>query len=303
MYIEKKWNYNYLIKKVAGKKVSVNIWEDSKITQEHIKELSKKEFSFLSSQNSFYNFKTELYNPDLLDEVYFESIYLSNQMSNKIPSNSVNLKHKDFPIKFIYESNKTEWSKIPYESVKQIIKEKKYIYKVKNEILEVKNSLKVWEFINSSFLFNVSNIKKLYHILTNWLLQENWLKYPRWFKKAKIVVNNNSTTPPEDVENEIKSLLLYYKTYQKIKNPLWLAFDFHLKYEQIHPFENWNWRTGRFLLNKILLANNLLPMIVFEENRQAYFNAIDSTKTWNKKKYYKFMLEQYSKTVNEYWKK
>lgn len=44
-------------------------------------------------------------------------------------------------------------------------------------------------------------------------------------------------------------------------------------------------------------------MIVFEENRKAYFNAIDSAKSGNKKKYYKCMLEQYAKTLEEYWKK
>ena len=84
--------------------------------------------------------------------------------------------------------------------------------------------------------------------------------------------------------------------------PLKQAFDFHLRFEQIHPFENGNGRTGRFLLNKILLANGLLPMIVFESNRQAYFSAIDSASAGNKKKYYTFMLEQYQKSINEYWK-
>lgn len=299
MYIEKKWNHNYLIKKVTSKKIAVNIWETSKISLEHIKEISKKEFDFLKWLSSYQIFKNELYHPDLLDEVYFQSVYLSNQIENN--DTDLNIKYNDFPIKFIYESNKTEWSKIPFESVQQIIKEKKYAYKVKNEITEVENSLKVWEFINTWFLFNVANIKKLYHILTNWLLQENGLKYPRGFKKVDIVVNNNTTSRPENVENEIKNLLLEYKQNQKNINPLQLAFDFHLRYEQIHPFENGNGRTGRFLLNKILLSNNLLPMIVFEENRQAYFNAIDSAKSGNKKKYYKFMLEQYSKTINEYW--
>jgi Fic family protein len=80
---------------------------------------------------------------------------------------------------------------------------------------------------------------------------------------------------------------------------LQLAFDFHLKYEQIHPFENWNGRTWRFLMNKILIQNWMLPMIVFTENKQSYFNAIKSCESWNKRKYYKFMLEQYKKTLDQ----
>jgi Fic family protein len=52
-----------------------------------------------------------------------------------------------------------------------------------------------------------------------------------------------------------------------------------LKYEQIHPFENGNGRTGRFIMNKILLQNTFSPMVVFTENKQAYFNAIASCKS------------------------
>ena len=78
-----------------------------------------------------------------------------------------------------------------------------------------------------------------------------------------------------------------------------MAFDFHLKYEQIHPFEDWNWRTWRFLMNKILLQNGMFPMIVFKENKLSYFNAISSCSDWNKKKYYKFMIEQYKKTLDK----
>jgi Fic family protein len=56
--------------------------------------------------------------------------------------------------------------------------------------------------------------------------------------------------------------------------PLQIAFDFHLKYEQIHPFENGNGRTGRFLMNKILMQNGMLPMIIYKDNKVTYSNAI-----------------------------
>lgn len=302
MYIEKKWNHNYLVKKIALKKLTINIWDSRQINLNHIEDISKKEFEYIVSNRKYLEFREELFNQEILDFIYFESIFLSNQINNKLFSSNLNNKFIDFPIRFIYESNKTEWSKIPFDEVEKIFNQKKYTYKVKNEIIEVENSIKVWNFMNNKFLFNIANTKKIYHILTKWLIQENWLKYPRWFKKVQVVVNNNITSSPEMVETEIKKLLSDYKINSKTENPIKLAFDFHLKFEQIHPFENWNWRTWRFLLNKILTSNWLLPMIVFEKNRQAYFNAINSAKWWNKKKYYKFMLEQYSKTIKEYWK-
>jgi hypothetical protein len=52
-------------------------------------------------------------------------------------------------------------------------------------------------------------------------------------------------------------------------------------------------------MNKILIQNGMLPMIVFKENYKAYSNSISF---WDKKKYYKFMLEQYKKTIDEWYK-
>lgn len=301
MYTEKKWNTHYLIKKVASKKIAVSLWDGTHITYDHIKQLTQKECDFLKTHPSYIDFQEHIHHPHILDEVYFSSLLVSNQIDQSLDP-SLQQKYDEFPIHFIYQSNKTEWSQIPFESVEQIIKQKTYTYKVKNEILEVQNSLKVWEFINTSFLFNIAHIKRLYHILTHGLVQENGLKYPRGFKKIPIIVNNNPTTIPEHVTSEMQSLLKQYQKEKKTKNPLQLAFDFHLRYEHIHPFENGNGRTWRFLLNKILLANHLLPMMVFEQNRLAYFRAIESAQGGNKKKYYTFMLEQYQKTLTTYWK-
>jgi Fic family protein len=179
-----------------------------------------------------------------------------------------------FPEEFIYHSNHIEGSKIPKSEVANILQGKKLAYKVKNEVQEVKNSLQARTFLQSDFLWNIANIKKLYHILTKDLLQETGIFYPRGFKKVSIVVNNAATTDPQQVEKAVSDLLQMIKTQKKTLFPLQLAFDFHLKYEQIHPFENGNGRTGRFLMDKLLLQNGLLPMIVFKDNKEAYFNAI-----------------------------
>ncbi len=77
-----------------------------------------------------------------------------------------------------------------------------------------------------------------------------------------------------------------------------LAFDIHLQFEKIHPFVNGNGRIGRFIMNKVFITQKILPCIIFSENRSAYFNAIASTYSRDNKKYYNFMLSQYSKTLD-----
>ena len=77
------------------------------------------------------------------------------------------------------------------------------MYKIKNEIKEVENSIKSRKFLQKKFLWNIAHIKKLYHLLTKNLLQENGNFYPRGFKKIPIVVNNETTVQPDQVEQEI----------------------------------------------------------------------------------------------------
>jgi len=325
MYIEQKLSWEFLAKKSFWKKFLVRI-DSYWITKEIIETLTRKECNFIFDSENFKDFLREVYNEELLKEILFKSIYLNNnievldllEISNpkidfsKESNNPTNKKilyeqwtffklwiKKSFPILFIFNSNNIEWSKIPQEEVEKIINNKKYRYKIKNEIQEVINSTNAWNYLNEKFIFNEANIKKIYHILTKDLLQETWVTYPRWYKKIINVVWNNETTKPENVVAEIQALLEIVKKRKKEIFALKLAFDFHLKYEQIHPFENWNGRTWRFFMNKILIQYWFLPMIVFKENSKWYSSSINSCNTWNKKKYYKFMIEQYKKTLDK----
>lgn len=320
MYIEEKKSWKYLVKKSFWKKISIKIEKDF-LTEKDLKWLTAKECDYIFNSKSYKNFEAYLYNADSTKKIIIDSKYLINNIEvldilkideSKNLNDTLNPTEKlyknwllfknwlyfDFPINFIFNSNNIEWSKIPKEEVENIIKNKKYTYKVKNEIQEVTNSQKAWEYLNSNFSFTETNIKKLYHILTKDLKQESWQSYPRWFKKTEIIVNNQMTTKPEDVQKEINKLLMYYKQNKNTIFPLQMAFDFHLEYEQIHPFENWNWRTWRFFLNKILLQAWFSPLIVFKNNYKSYFSAITH---WEEKKYYKFMLSQYKKTLAKWY--
>jgi Fic family protein len=114
-------------------------------------------------------------------------------------------------------------------------------------------------------------------------------------------VNNQPTSDPTRVAELLWTLITEVKSWRKTMFPLKLAFDFHLRYEQIHPFTNGNGRTGRLLMDKILIQNWFLPMIVFKDNKDAYFNVIQKaseSEIWLKK-YYTFMVEQYGKSVEK----
>ncbi len=297
MYIERE---KLLVKKVLWKKLSVSmqLWSD----RDTCERISQKELKLWESQNSYEDFSDMLFDTKILIDVLYKNCYIQNMLffDNDL-SEKYNQWLLDFPQRFIYESNKAEGSKIPFEQLQLIFQSKKTYHQNAGEIQEVKNSIDVWKYLQRDFVFNKAGMKKVYHKLTKDLLMSSGDSYPRGFRKVDVVVNNDYTSKAENIRREIDSLLSYYKQNKKKIFPLQLAFDFHLRYEQIHPFRDGNGRTGRMLMNKVLLANNFLPCIVYSSNREAYFSAINSAKEGRKKKYYKFMLEQYLKTLNSLW--
>jgi len=115
------------------------------------------------------------------------------------------------------------------------------------------------------------------------------------------IVSNQPTVPPDQVEWALEDLLNNYKKQKKVIYPFKLAFDFHLRYEHIHPFLDGNGRTGRLIMNKILMEHGYFPIIVYTKNSQAYYNAISKgLERQTKKNYYQFMFEQSKKTYNDF---
>ncbi|MBI4440298.1 Fic family protein [Candidatus Woesearchaeota archaeon] len=84
------------------------------------------------------------------------------------------------------------------------------------------------------------------------------------------------TSPAEYVRIDMDILLKWYRKNRQKLHPLALAAIFHHKFEKIHPFYDGNGRTGRMLLNLILLQNHLPPLIVPDAQRKRYYNALSA---------------------------
>ena len=79
---------------------------------------------------------------------------------------------------------------------------------------------------------------------------------------------------PEDVPEELNGLLSELKCV-KPEQALTAAAYFHAKFENIHPFADGNGRTGRLLMNYLLFLGDHPPIISHEEDRKAYYAALE----------------------------
>lgn len=84
------------------------------------------------------------------------------------------------------------------------------------------------------------------------------------------------SSPAEYVKADMNLLLRWYQKNKIRLHPLILAAAFHHKFERIHPFYDGNGRTGRMLLNLILLNNKLPQLILPDAQRRRYYKTLAS---------------------------
>lgn len=231
--------------------------------------LKKKEKELIPQQiklgqfktKHFRKFETQRIESTRVDWKYFKSTISESRYERAL---------RDFAIEFIFESNAIEGSKLSQNEVSKIVRNQ-YIKKdtSRHEINEVMNSIEAFKYILSDkFILNQKSIKFLHATVT-----KN-LDIPQGFKKEQIVVSNRSTIDPKKVKMELEKLIKWYKKSKDSEHPFVRATIFHNRFEHVHPFTDGNGRTGRLLLNWMLMRDGY-GLILFKNSRRvAYRNAL-----------------------------
>lgn len=66
----------------------------------------------------------------------------------------------------------------------------------------------------------------------------------------------------------------FYSGKKNRKHPVLIALRFHLRYLEIHPFYDGNGRTGRLLMNLLLISFGYPPIILREKDRVSYYKIL-----------------------------
>lgn len=212
---------------------------------------------------------------------------------------------KNFIIEFAFNTTSIEGNTITLKQAQSLLQDNLSPKdKTLREIYDLQNTEKVF---NKLFKDTARDIN---HELICWVhdeLLEN-IDSRKGYRTSEVRVfkANFKSTPAPYVRADMNLLIKWYKEKEKNLHPFVLAVMFHHKFEKIHPFMDGNGRTGRMLLNYILLKKEYPPMIIRKKNRLIYLKKLHSADNCslseNNAENYKSLIEFHSKEMLEsYW--
>ncbi len=212
---------------------------------------------------------------------------------------------ENFRILFAYHSNVIENSNITLHNTREIFENSKVVNYSGDlrTLFEIQNQKNCYDFLKEKILkkepLKKELILEIHKVLMYGCYDErryNKGERPGEFKKNEYIVGDDVGVLSEDVETEIEHICNEINSY-KGEDILTVAAYLHLNFEAVHPFADGNGRVGRTIMNYFLLINNFPPMIIYEENKDAYYMALTVfDKTGNIDGFIKFLKEQTIKT-------
>ena len=193
-----------------------------------------------------------------------------------------------FGIAFAYHSGKIENENVTYHDTREIFEHDgvtAYTGDLRT-LVEIRNAKDAYELFLCAFRdqrpLDETFLKELQLCLTKntydtrrWQLGER----PGEYKHHDYVTGREEIgTAPEEVADEVRELMEELQDVTP-ENALTAAAYYHAKFENIHPFADGNGRTGRLAMNYLLVLHGHPPVIIHEEDRREYYDALEAWDT------------------------
>jgi len=266
------------------KKIRIKLGEKEPTREEIGKKLKELRLEEYKVYNQDYIDANKL---EIIDD--FKDVY--NNHLKQIPKTIAEKEESDFVIRFTYNSNAIEGNRLTLRDTYLIIKEKQIPSGAPpKDYNEAINGREAFEFIKKyKGRLTTEFFEKLNGILT----QNTGVVYPGRIRFFPVKIEGAEYTPPKPEEIKLllkKMIKFYYENKRKI-HPFVLACLIHARFVEIHPFEDGNGRTGRALMNWILMQAGYPKIFVPVKLRPKYYEAIDLHNVKNVKEYCEKMFE------------
>ncbi len=181
-----------------------------------------------------------------------------------------------FVTAFTYDTNAIEGSTVGLDETAMILFEEQ-VPKGKSlrEVKEVENHKRAYDYTMAyDGGVTMKVILNIHRFLTEGILKEGAGE----LRKVRVFIRGADfiPPPPSAVEKELKELLGWYRRNKRKYHPVVVASYFHTGFEGIHPFVDFNGRSGRLLLNFILKKFGYPRVNIKNEDKLEYYAALRS---------------------------
>ena len=189
----------------------------------------------------------------------------------------------EYRVYFAYNSGRIENASITYHDTREVFESGRAISFTGDvrTLFEIQNQKECHELLLDAFARNRSLdealVLEVHRALTQGTYDERrWRRgeRPGAYKLHDYVVGPSQTGSMSDAVSRDVADLVEETAVITPKNALTAAAYFHASFEAIHPFADGNGRVGRALANYLLVMNDHPPIIIFDEDKLAYYGAL-----------------------------
>lgn len=206
---------------------------------------------------------------DLINSLRPFSNLMNKQLKNKLV------------VEWTYNSNAIEGNTLTLSETKVVLENGITIKgKPLKDHLETINHKEAIDFIEElvrkDCVLTEYNIKSIHHLILKEIDSVNAGKY----RQENVLISGAKHIPHDyiNVPFEMQKLMENYKQWGNL-HPIVKACYLHGEFVKIHPFVDGNGRTARLLLNFELIKNGYPPVIIKNEDRVEYYDALDKAHT------------------------
>ena len=189
-----------------------------------------------------------------------------------------------FRILFAYNSGRIENDDITYHDTREIFENGK-ISNFSGDpraLFEQQNQKMCYEFLKDKIIkkepLSAELVRETHRALTMGTYEERRYidkgERPGEYKMHDYVTGIHEVgSAAEEVEADMDALICEVNAYGG-DDILKAAAYLHARFEYIHPFADGNGRAGRTILNYYLMINDHPPLIVYDEDKRDYYDAL-----------------------------
>lgn len=293
--------YYYLEERINGKRLSLSLGRKEEIDNriERVFDELVQKIALEKLKHSQKSFKAGVLS--LNEQLVLERLKVDYEiLKDFFPQGFESFKEEEF-VRYAQGSASVEGNSLSLQEAALVLEKGTSIAGKKiEEIREIENMKLAANVSKKIKQINEKSIKKINAAILKGFDE----KMPGEYRNEPIFITGSKVKPPsaDKIGKEMPKLLnLFEKNKQKI-HPVELASEFHARFEEIHPFNDGNGRTGREILNLMLKNNDYPRAIINLENRQSYvvlLERVQLSKEYSKfSKFVYLCLEKRAKEIS-----